>query len=428
MIAHPIQRLIQPRQTLIGIVDGRLMRRLGILRLLDDVQDSLPNTLFKIQRGQLLFNIPNLTERGLCALCPVGFPGLVAILDGLVVLPIGIGELLIGLLNLFEFRLSRAVGRVQLLLLGSLGSGIPGGHRRFLSGQVDLLGARDGLLIELGNQLLIRIDQPFGVSDLSIQIVRSGRSIIYLQALCLQRIDLLQIPDLFLVQFIGIPNILCQRGVSCQRLREQLPILIDLRDGSAQLVISLSGLRQGAVSRLLLGGGKECLNLRHGWLERPRHLLAGLPHLLRGILDFILEPRQHLPNLLFNHIAHVQVYAGADGSQQRIGLADIALEPCQVEILCADQLILTLSHALTTSSHKESGIAVNQQSRHAHFDSMRHTRLHSGSARSSYPHRPSITPRLHPSVSERTRSGEALSPHPPYPDCTPCGFFRPAQE
>ena len=88
------------------------MRRLGILRLLDDVQDSLPNTLFKIQRGQLLFNIPNLMERGLCALRPVGFSGLVAILDGLVVLPIGIGELLVGLLNLFEFRLSRAVGRV----------------------------------------------------------------------------------------------------------------------------------------------------------------------------------------------------------------------------------------------------------------------------------------------------------------------------
>ena len=67
-------------------------------------------------------------------------------------------------------------------------------------------------------------------------------------------------------------------------------------------------------------------------------------------MNLRLKASQHIFDLFFNHIGHIEVDASADRFEQRVGISHVLTQTRQVKILCADQFILALCHCLTTLS------------------------------------------------------------------------------
>ena len=101
------------------------MSGLGVFRPMNEIKDLFSGTLFNIERTQLLLDQIDLIHRLRRALTPVCLTGLIAVLDSGIILAIGIGQLLICLLNSFQLIGSRRRLicfclrlRVLLILLG----------------------------------------------------------------------------------------------------------------------------------------------------------------------------------------------------------------------------------------------------------------------------------------------------------------------
>ena len=280
------------------------------------------------------------------ALAPVFLSGIIAVFNGDVVLPVGCGQLPVCLLQLMK------LGRAFRLRSGLLRISIPGRELRLFAGQLHQPGSGDRLLIHLSNQLPVAVNERLKIGDLTVQTLRIRRIALHLQTLGLQPIDLLHGVALFPVEAVGILDLRSQRGVGLQGLVQLLTVLVNLGDAAAQRVVALPGLRQRAVRRKPLGGGEQRLDLGNRRLQSVRGLLPGFRALAGHLLNLAFEAGQHLPNLLFHHVAHVQVDARADGFQQIVRFADVFSQPGQIQILCADQLVLALRHVLTTLSSK----------------------------------------------------------------------------
>lgn len=123
-----------------------------------------------------------------------------------------------------------------------------------------------------------------------------------------------------------------------------MTVLVDLGDRIAQPVISLLRFDQGAVLCQSLRRGEQLLNLAVRVLQSCAHLLTSLGPVRRSLLDLLLKLLEHLPHLLLHDVRHVQINASSDGLQQLIGFGDVVSQPAQIQILCADQLILALRH------------------------------------------------------------------------------------
>ena len=90
--------------------------------------------------------------------------------------------------------------------------------------------------------------------------------------------------------------------------------------------------------------GEQLLNLAVRALQSCAHLLTSLGPVRRSLLDLLLKLLEHLSHLLLHDIRHIQVDASSDGLQQLIGFGNVVSQPAQIQILCADQLILALRH------------------------------------------------------------------------------------
>ena len=259
----------------------------------------------------------------------------------------GVGQLLIGrfqLLELCDPRRGLRVGRrVFILPQGqSFIVFLHGGG--FFMGQVYQLGTGHGFLIQLADHASVRVDQALGIRDLLIDLMRGCRVIADGQPRRFQLVQLFQAGRLFLIKLVGPPDILGEGAFRGDSAVQLLTRFVYLGDGTAQLIIAFSGFGQRTVLIQLFRGGKQGLNLRLSSLHPLGHLLSGSTGSLRRLLNLGLILGQHILDLFFHHVGNIQINASADGFQQRVGFGYVLPEPRQIQVLCADQLILTLCH------------------------------------------------------------------------------------
>ncbi|MBR3106159.1 MAG: hypothetical protein IKH30_03115 [Clostridia bacterium] len=210
--------------------------------------------------------------------------------------------------------------------------------------QVYQLRPGHSFLIQLADHVSVQIDQALGIRDLLIDLMRGCRVIADGQPRRFQLVQLFQAGRLFLIKLVGPPDILGQGAFRGDSAVQLLTRFVYLGDGTAQFIIALPGFGQGTVLIQLFRGGKQGLNLRLGGLHPLGHLLSSRAGSLRRLLNLSLIPGQHILDLLFHHVGDIQVNARPDGFQQRVGFGYILPEPRQIQVLCADQLILTLCH------------------------------------------------------------------------------------